>query len=75
MIQSWLPHEIITRHTHPRTRGRRTAPVPLAFRAGARESLGSRLLKVGCVFGAAIVFGAASGPFIYHIRINTNRVT
>ena len=24
---SWLPHEIITRHTRPRTRGRRTAPL------------------------------------------------
>ena len=29
---SWLPHEIITRHTRPRTRGHRTAPLTVHSR-------------------------------------------
>ena len=40
---SWLPHEIITRHTRPRTRGRRTAPLILLrrLRLLRLEALGS----------------------------------
>ena len=49
------PHEIITRHTRPRTRGRRTAPLTHGLLAGMKLVLRGyeAAFSLGCKTGLA----------------------